>query len=306
MKQTVVVPLLQRKLLAAAISSRRPDVKMQAALEKHAHQVAQLASGAAVAPAASSEVAPAAVYLVTAAAAASDGEVPRGVAVLGPTALLARDTFGSFVPSPEELAEIALQASQVAPRREIKEDRPEKIEVTAAKVEIAHIELLKRVRGKKGVEGVALKLNWQCKSDVLYLVECRTKAAKTKDDHSTRMLRLSATFGDIAGYKIERDVGGCWLTLSLVSLPQLSASRYDMVAPKKGGTKKKVIKFGAIDLATTVAAARTSSADLNEKQLQQVSIRFDNDLDRAALNSKVEVLFKHLPQYLLAYVSVFS
>jgi hypothetical protein len=108
--------------------------------------------------------------------------------------------------------------------REEVRDRPEKSEVTAAKVEIAHIDLFKRVRGKKGVEGISLKVNWQCKSDILYLTECRTKAAKKKADHSTRMLRLSATFGDIAGYTIERDVGGCWLTLSLVSLPQLSAS----------------------------------------------------------------------------------
>ena len=301
MKQTVARPLLQRKLLAEAIRSRQPDVKMQAALDKHAHQVAQIASGAAAAPVVVSSVTPA--------AATSDSEVRRGVAVLGPTELLARDMFGSFVPSPEELAEIALQASQVAPRREIKEDRPEKSEVTAAKVEIAHIDLFKRVRGKKGVEGISLKVNWQCKSDILYLTECRTKAAKKKADHSTRMLRLSATFGDIAGYTIERDVGGCWLTLSLVSLPQLSASRYDMVAPKKGGKKKMMINYGAIDLSTAVAAARTSLADVDEKQLRQVSIRFDNEKSgvlRGALHPKVILLFKHLPQYLLAYDSVFS
>ena len=246
----MVLPILKRELLAKYMHDRRPCFKVTKAIAQQEDFIAAEAAASGGGGSSATKVS----------SLASSAASVHGAPALSPSDLLRADEAADFSPTEEETAAMQEEASASAPTRKIKENRPESKHAPVQIVEVAGIAIFQRLRGSKYVSGVGVTLTYQCKSDIVYFTEVTTKDAKAKKDGSTRVLKVSSLYGTIAGVNVERDDGGCWITLSLLFAPQLSQSHYEMVVPKTGGKAKKQIKYGQVDILTVVHAATTVEA----------------------------------------------
>ena len=261
MVSTMVLPILRRELLARFMRSRQPSVKVAKAM---ALQVKFIAAEVAASDGRDSRA-------TKVSSSADSAASVHGAPALSPSDLLRADSAPDFVPTEEEIAAMQEEASASAPARKIKENRPESKHALVQTVAVAGTVLFQRVRGSKKVSGRGVTATWQCKSDIVYFSEVTTKDAKAKKDGSTRVLQVSSLYGTIAGVNVERDDGGCWITLSLLFSPKLSQSHYEMVAPKSGGKAKKQIKYGQVDILTAVNAAAAALDSEERHDAMEVS-----------------------------------